>query len=146
MKRNILFVILILWMVCVFWFSHQEGGNSSQMSEFIIEKIVEVMPWIVDIIDIDNIHFLIRKLAHFSIYAVGGIISFLYFSTFDISIKKAFLLAVSVCFLYAISDEIHQLFVQGRSGEFRDVLIDTSGAIVGSSLILSLEKLFLKSK
>ena len=38
-------------------------------------------------------------------------------------------------FLYAVSDEIHQIFVPGRSGEPRDVLIDTSGVLIGICLV-----------
>ena len=46
---------------------------------------------------------------------------------------KLVLLSLLICFLYACSDEIHQLFVPGRSGEARDVLIDTLGACLGVS-------------
>jgi len=34
-------------------------------------------------------------------------------------------------FLYACSDEFHQTFVPGRAGQFKDVLIDTAGALIG---------------
>lgn len=33
--------------------------------------------------------------------------------------------------IYTISDEIHQLFVLGRGGQIKDVIIDSSGAVVG---------------
>lgn len=39
--------------------------------------------------------------------------------------------------IYACTDEIHQLFVPGRSGQFRDVMIDSLGAFIGI-LILSI--------
>jgi VanZ family protein len=41
------------------------------------------------------------------------------------------LLSTILVAVYATSDEIHQLFVPGRSGEVRDVLIDTSAGLVG---------------
>lgn len=44
---------------------------------------------------------------------------------------KGILLALLICILYAISDEIHQIFVPGRSGEIRDVVIDSSGSSTG---------------
>ena len=44
---------------------------------------------------------------------------------------KSILLSIGISFLYACSDEIHQLFVPGRSGNILDVLIDTVGASVG---------------
>lgn len=40
-------------------------------------------------------------------------------------------LIIGVGALYATSDEIHQLFVPGRSGQFTDVLIDTGGVVAG---------------
>ena len=33
--------------------------------------------------------------------------------------------------VYACTDEFHQLFVEGRDGNFRDVMIDSTGALVG---------------
>lgn len=41
---------------------------------------------------------------------------------------RMFLITVAICFLYAISDEIHQYFVPGRACRVFDVLIDTSGS------------------
>jgi len=40
------------------------------------------------------------------------------------------------CSLYAVTDEIHQLFVPGRSGELRDVMIDSIAALVGVGLCM----------
>jgi VanZ family protein len=37
-----------------------------------------------------------------------------------------------LCFLYACSDEIHQLYVPGRSGNIKDVFVDS----IGISLVL----------
>ena len=44
-------------------------------------------------------------------------------------IKKQFLFSFIFCFLYAISDEIHQMFILNRSAEVLDVLIDMIGVI-----------------
>ena len=48
---------------------------------------------------------------------------------------RRILISVVLAFTYACSDEIHQLFVPGRSGEFRDVCIDTCGASFGILLV-----------
>lgn len=141
-KRNILTIILILWMGLVFFFSHQQGEVSSKTSEGFIKQILEMIPGINNMSDIekanliDNIHLLIRKLAHFSIYAVGGIIMFLWINTYNFSVAKAFIMALGMCFIYAVSDEVHQTFIAGRSGEIRDVCIDTLGALTGISIVL----------
>lgn len=54
---------------------------------------------------------------------------------------KAFTLALGICILYAISDEFHQLFVPGRGGQIRDVLIDSTGAIVGVAICFKKDKI-----
>ena len=53
------------------------------------------------------------------------------------NILKSVFIALLLAFLYACSDEYHQTFVVGRSGQFKDVLIDFSGAFIGI-LIVSL--------
>lgn len=74
----------------------------------------------------------VRKIAHFSIYAFLGF--WLRFLVRQYTQKYTVLLSAVFSALYAITDEIHQLFVPGRSGQLKDVLIDTSGAIVGAAI------------
>jgi VanZ family protein len=47
---------------------------------------------------------------------------------------------VLIATAYAVTDEIHQGFVSGRSAQVRDVLIDTAGALVGVALTASLTR------
>ena len=46
--------------------------------------------------------------------------------------------SIILCIIYALTDEIHQMFISDRSGEFRDILIDSIASILG---ILSIYKL-----
>lgn len=55
-------------------------------------------------------------------------------------IKEKIVYCLSLCFFYACSDEFHQLFVPGRSGEFRDVCIDLLGSCIGLLLFFLLKK------
>ena len=50
--------------------------------------------------------------------------------TFEVTIK-IILLAIIFCLIYACSDEFHQFFVAGRAGRLTDILIDTTGSILG---------------
>ena len=50
------------------------------------------------------------------------------------SLRRKMALVISLCFIYAITDEFHQSFVPGRAPEVRDVLIDTLGSSVGMSI------------
>ena len=69
----------------------------------------------------------VRKCAHMSEYAILTLLGFL---TFSFLHGRRFLIPIGVTFLYACTDEFHQLFVPGRAGRFTDVLIDTTGGII----------------
>lgn len=49
--------------------------------------------------------------------------------------SKILIISILMCVIYACSDEIHQLFVFGRSGEIRDVLIDFIGSFIGILIV-----------
>ena len=80
---------------------------------------------------------IVRKLGHFSEYMALGFFSFCYLSNFFIQnnnkrdFKKTVILSFFFSIIYASSDEFHQSFVVGRDGNIIDVLIDSSGALVG---------------
>lgn len=61
-------------------------------------------------------------------------------------IKYTLAMSILFSFLYACTDELHQIFVPGRSAQFRDVLIDTLGASFGATITYLIIKLFTKIK
>jgi VanZ family protein len=71
--------------------------------------------------------FILRKLAHLTIYAVLTVLLFRAFRLHLANRAYAWLLAGLVAAVYACSDEWHQTFVPGREGSLRDVGIDTLG-------------------
>ncbi|NUU75280.1 VanZ family protein [Paenibacillus xylanilyticus] len=79
--------------------------------------------------------FIIRKAAHLFEYTVFSWILFqLFYRGFRLSILYSALIAVVLCFVYAGSDEFHQIFVEGRNPKLADVILDTTGAVLGVSL------------
>ncbi|UOW67228.1 VanZ family protein [Paraclostridium bifermentans] len=88
--------------------------------------------------------FLIRKSAHMFLYFVLAIL--LYMAVKQNNNIKYYSLAFILSVLYACTDEFHQLFVYGRSGEFRDVLVDSTGALIGLVLVALLLKILEKCK
>lgn len=96
---------------------------------------------------IDSYQFFVRKTAHFSIYAALGFFSCGFITTFQ-KLNTAFIPLMSVGFvaLYAASDEIHQLFSLGRSGQVSDVLLDTLGGILGVLVMFLIAKKFFKKE
>ncbi|KMW24635.1 hypothetical protein HMPREF0977_01630 [Clostridium sp. 1_1_41A1FAA] len=83
----------------------------------------------------------------FLAYAILGGLCFENLSVLDkLSKKKTFFIALLISVLYAISDEIHQYFVPGRACQFRDVMIDSCGALFGIAVIIILKKIVNKIK
>lgn len=80
--------------------------------------------------------FLLRKLAHLAEYAVlGALLLLLLYAVFRRGRWRT-PTAIAVVFLFAVTDEIHQSFVEGRTPLPEDVLLDTLGACAGALLAL----------
>ena len=77
----------------------------------------------------------LRKCMHASVYFVLSILIFNCLKTFKISGWKNVIIPIGIAFLYACTDEFHQLFIDGRTSQFTDVLIDTFGAMLGVAMI-----------
>ena len=134
MKRKIFsWALVVIWMVLIFYLSHQPATESNKLSTNITEKIVEVVEKVIpsNKFDIRRFNHIIRKNAHFFAYLVLGILVSNGISAGSKSGSKIVVIAILICVLYAISDEFHQLFVPGRGGQVRDVIIDSAGSIVG---------------
>lgn len=120
----------------IFRFSADNSSQSSSKSDSVIIKISEtVVGRKLSSIErnryINKYVFVVRKGAHFCIYLLLGFFVLCVLKEFLGVNMKIILLAIFLTFLYACSDEIHQLFVEGRSGQVTDVLLDTVGATVG---------------
>lgn len=129
-------------MALIFSLSSQNAAVSSGTSGNVIRLIVGIfypgfdnLPAAEQTEIVASLQFLARKSAHFSIYMTLGVLSFLAVISYE-KLLFAIRLTTSsgICLLYAASDEFHQLFVPGRSGEVRDVMIDFSGAALGIAL------------
>lgn len=133
MKKRIVYLFLsVLWMIVIFSFSMQNGGESSGVSNQVIlfiENITGIQLMHNQWISLDTIQFLIRKAAHMSEYAILAML--LYMFARESKIQNSFIFALIFSMLYACTDEFHQLFVSGRSGQWQDVFIDTSGSFLG---------------
>ena len=127
-------VITLLIAQCIFGFSNQTSQQSSSMS-------IEFAKWLVPWLDLDTAHFLIRKLAHFTIYTALGFSFFRSMQFFKPEQKRLWLFCFLIIVVYAGLDEFHQLFIDGRSGELRDIFIDSCGGFLGIQVNLWLKKI-----
>ncbi len=134
MKRKVIsWLLVVLWMALIFYLSHQPATESNSLSTGITERVVAIIERVTSDIDFDvsNFNHIIRKNAHFFAYLILGILVINALKSNGLKGSKSILIALAICILYAISDEVHQLFIPGRAGQVRDVIIDSAGAIVG---------------
>lgn len=133
-KKIISFILVIGWMIFIFLMSSFDGNESSSQSNFLVHFIVDIF----NISNVDIISLIIRKIAHFIEYLILGILVYNMMIYYD----RKYYLAIMVCLLYAISDEVHQAFVPGRSYQVHDMLIDSFGSLTGIMLL----NMFMKFK
>lgn len=145
-KRKLPWLPVILWMMVIFYLSSQTANDSNNLSMGLTRRIYDVISVFIPSLEIDFFNHIIRKNAHFIAYFILGILSTNALYLNGIYNKRAFSIGLSISVIYAITDEIHQLFVPGRAGRMLDVLIDSSGALVGIILYILLFKLIDKKR
>lgn len=138
MKKNILrftsFGMILFWMCLIFYFSNQPAGISDMQSAAVREVFASkgIFSEYINFVEKYGITLLgVRKLAHMFLYCMLGIAGFAFFMGLTSSMNKAALFAAVSVLGYSIVDEIHQLFVPGRSGMISDVIIDGIGMVIG---------------
>lgn len=128
MKIQYKYLLLFAWMVVIFLLSNEVADTSSGRSDLIVNILTTSLnvSWSEQILT-----FLTRKAAHIIAYFILGVLVYVVMKTYKLSAKHVILLSIALTLAYAVSDEIHQLFVPGRSGELRDVLVDTIAGTAG---------------
>ena len=139
-----LFFVLII-MVTIFIFSGENDIESTGRSDGLIIRTCEFVlgrQLTNEEKDyyLENYVVYVRKTAHFTLYFLLGLVFISFLKEFDLNNKKLLIYTILFVFIYACSDEIHQLFIRGRSGEILDVLIDTLGGITSSFIYTSFIK------
>lgn len=137
-RKVILWMLPIMWMTVIFYFSHQTAEESAELSGRVLEviaDIIKIKPTPPDKHTIEA-HGFIRSMAHFFLYFVLGVLLYISIYTTVRNIRKTSCLTIITGVCYGIFDEIHQLFVDGRAFQITDIIIDSVGVLV--SLILSI--------
>ena len=104
--------------------------NGNKLSERDLEKLTK------------KINPVIRKIAHFSIYMILAIVTYMFIEELNIKsksekerLRKNIIYTCIFCIIYAVFDEIHQIYVPGRTGKAIDVIIDTLGSCMGIAIL-----------
>lgn len=149
LQRGIWFVLIIINCIAIFQFSNQNAQISGNTSGKVVDWIADIIPSIKTLDEEEKTRVkeeimqpIIRKLAHFSIYALLGFLIMGLTCTYKGTFYQKVLFSVLLSCCYAISDEIHQLFISGRSGQITDVFIDTAGALTGAIILMLIIKCY----
>lgn len=121
----------------IFGFSAQTAEESSAISD----RVAAI--WL-PFFSGEELIFIIRKLGHLSEYLIFGVLLYGLMGSYER--KHAGFLAWLAGTGYAITDELHQLFSDGRSAELRDVLIDSTGVFLGVMAAMLAVQLYRKRK
>ena len=125
----LLWIAALSWAGMLFFFSGQDANESGRLSLWVTEHVMRIFPNLP--FELEQVHFFVRKAAHFSIFALEG---FLLGLAMMRTLPEKWLggvLAVISCVVVAVLNEYHQSFVEGRNCEVRDMGIDSAGALLG---------------
>ena len=125
MNKKISLILLIIWMIVIFWLSACTSDESSSQSGFFVGIVCKIF----SIKNTELVSIIVRKLAHLTEFFILGVLTINCISFYNL--KNKYILSTGLGFLYACTDEFHQIFVPGRAGQVTDVLIDTLGVALG---------------
>jgi len=134
MKKIIIWILVLSWMGLIFYYSSMDADTSTSKSRGVITSTGIIDNTISPIEKeeaLKTTDVILRKVAHALEYLILSILVCFLIKEYTLDIKKILIISAIICFLYACSDEIHQIYVPGRSCEIRDVLIDNIGACFG---------------
>lgn len=140
--KGFLVILLIIWVIITFVFSGQEGAKSTVTSQGVIKTLMDTIPSTKNLNDNEKKELLekwkkpVRKLAHYTIYLIGGILIYAVVNMFNIALSIKIIYSQVAGTIFAIIDEIHQTFVPGRSGQVYDVCIDSLGILTGIMIMI----------
>lgn len=122
--KIIFWILTAICMGVIFYFSSRTATQSSGQSNIIVA-------WLQKLFGENTVtDFIVRKSAHcLEFTGLCVLFNCAFFFTFQ---KKKPLISILCTSLYAVTDEVHQIFVEGRSCELRDWGIDTFGALLGT--------------
>ena len=148
--RTIILLLLIGTFFIIFRFSSQNGTQSKGISTKVTEAILEKSS---KYNQLDNkekkkvfnrANAVIRKIAHFSIYTLVGLLLMGIMTRTKLKDKRRILITVVIGIIYATLDEFHQSFSPGRTPKITDIYIDTLGVILGILLVLTAREIYNK--
>ena len=134
-------------MVFIFLMSAKNAVQSGAMSGGLIKQLAPLINSKFNLLDevsqadfIESLQGVVRTLAHFFEFTLLGALGFFAFRFTLNCRKKVVVFGVLMGCIYALTDEIHQIFVPGRTFQLKDVLVDWGGILLGTAIAFVLCK------
>ena len=151
-KKKIFLILAVIWMVVIFLFSARPGDDSSDDSRLAGHMIGQIFvpgfeEWSAEEQEAfaEKVDHPVRKTAHATEYAILGLLIAGAYIERGTSIRKGILIPWGAATLYAATDEFHQLFVPGRSGQVSDVMLDSAGVLAGVLVLAAIRAAWRKA-
>lgn len=152
MKRILSMICILVmtvgWMVLIYSLSAQSGDESGGLSALIAQPVTDAIAFLQGGLSADEKAALytqvdgsIRIIAHFSEYAMLGILMTLFCRVIRM---RSLWIPWLICTVFAVTDEWHQYYTPGRTSDPVDVLIDTAGVICGIILLCIMTNIWRK--
>lgn len=126
-------VAFACWVAFIWGHSLVQGPQSSLESGMVVALVRPIFEML-GVSDVDLMSLVVRKLAHFSEYALLGVLTCGLFRARRRELRRGPFPTVLLVALVPVVDECIQLFVPGRTGQPTDVLIDLGGLVFGGLL------------
>jgi VanZ family protein len=128
-QRLVRYGPLVLWLSFI-WFASTHQFSASNTSLIIRPLLRWLLPDYTEA-ELTEIHFALRKVAHFCEYAILAFLARRAFITSSSAFihRRWFELALLLVVLNAVLDELHQSFVPSRTGSIYDSAIDVAGGL-----------------
>jgi VanZ family protein len=153
LAKVLIWIPVIIIGIMISGFSSQNGDESSGLSRRVAVALIQPLEKAQMIIIedeeereqiIESLQLPVRKGAHMSEYAIFTLSAYIALLVDGLDYRKRRWIAFFIAVLLACSDELHQLFVPGRSGKLTDVVIDSIGSLIMIFLITGIRRLIKK--
>ena len=123
-------------LILIIMFSGMNSSDSNNKSKEIVKNSIIIVDKVfnLDMNDTDvnrltiKLNYPFRKICHFSEYFLLGLFVLLSLRLSNVSVNKCIIITIVFCLFFSISDEIHQMYIEGRSPLILDCFIDTMGS------------------
>jgi VanZ family protein len=150
-KKIIAWLPVLIWTGMLFYFSSQTAPESTALSGKTIRALLAIfkpefltMTALQQTQLVAGLQHLVRNTAHFLSYFLLAILCMSALRQHHLQQGQQNAIALLICMGYALTDEIHQLFVAGRAFEFTDLGVDLSGTMTGLFLVLLVRRWWLR--